>query len=474
MISALVALWASRFVQGRIADGYQVATRALALVDPASELCGQAEFAVGGSAVSLGMPEEGLQHLQRAARTAGGAVWLSIGTRVDVQSTAWSAHAHWLLGHDELALSAARDAVALARAIDDPYCVAVALAYGSITHQMRHDIPALRDTAGELRALCDRYDFAYYREWGLILYGWSCMDLSGITLVRRGIENLKSDGSFARMPYWLSLLADLSAHCNQAESAPATLDAAIAAGRAREDVWWLPEVLRMRAGYDDDQAAVSRLRSAERLASGHGSVALVRRCEHDLARLGARLARLRSHASARSAVDDLADLRLGRLHAKIGDRPRGTRPAPTVWGRRQEGWPRSRRMARRPDVPSGSRWSARQARLDLAARWETTRPTATPAAAAAGAATPPPPRPGSSAAGPEPARSRPPSTSSDQPGHDRAARPARADRRPRRRALARRSARCRGRRRGSDGPNSAGPGSRSPWQPCALACATTE
>jgi hypothetical protein len=50
MISALVALWASRFVQGRIADGYQVATRALALVDPASELCGQAEFAVGGSA----------------------------------------------------------------------------------------------------------------------------------------------------------------------------------------------------------------------------------------------------------------------------------------------------------------------------------------------------------------------------------------------------------------------------------------
>ena len=313
MISALVALWASRFVQGRIADGYQVATRALTLVDPASELCGQAEFAVGGSAVSLGMPEEGLQHLQRAAHAAGGAVWLSIGTRADVQSIAWSAHAHWLLGHDELALSAARDAVALARAIDHPYCVAVALAYGSITHQMRHDIPALRETAGELRALCDRYGFAYYREWGLILYGWSCMDPSGITLVRRGIDNLKSDGSFARMPYWLSLLADISAHCNQAESAPATLDAAIAAGRAREDVWWLPEVLRMRAGYDDDQAAVSRLRAAERLASGHGSVALVRRCENDLARLGARLARLRSHASARSREPRSAGQRLRRL-----------------------------------------------------------------------------------------------------------------------------------------------------------------
>jgi predicted ATPase len=107
-ITGLVALWASRFVQGRIADGYQVASRALALDDPASELSGQARFAVGGSAVSLGMPAEGLRHLKLAAEMASGAVWLSIGTRADVQSTAWAAHAHWLLGHDDDALSACR------------------------------------------------------------------------------------------------------------------------------------------------------------------------------------------------------------------------------------------------------------------------------------------------------------------------------------------------------------------------------
>ena len=42
------------FVQGRTADGYQTATRALTLVDPDWELSGPAHFAVGGSAVSLG------------------------------------------------------------------------------------------------------------------------------------------------------------------------------------------------------------------------------------------------------------------------------------------------------------------------------------------------------------------------------------------------------------------------------------
>ena len=34
-------------------------------------------------------------------------------------------------------------------------------------------------------------------------------------LARRGIDNLKSQGSFARMPYWLSLLADVSARVGQ-------------------------------------------------------------------------------------------------------------------------------------------------------------------------------------------------------------------------------------------------------------------
>ncbi len=46
----------------------------------------------------------------------------------------------------------------------------------------------------------------------------------------------------------------------------------------------------MRAAYDEQEAAaISRLRSAARLASAHGSVALLRRCECDLAERGVRL-----------------------------------------------------------------------------------------------------------------------------------------------------------------------------------------
>jgi DNA-binding SARP family transcriptional activator/tetratricopeptide (TPR) repeat protein len=288
LLTGLVALWTSRFVQGRIAEGYQASARALALVDPGSELSGPAHFAVGGSAVTLGRPEEGLRHLELAAKLASGAESLSVGTRPDVHGRAWAAHAHWLLGHDDEALAAAGSAIALARAIGHPYSLAVALAYGSITHQMRGDRAELRAAVGELGELCERYGFAYYREWALILDGWSRADESGTGLARRGIGNLRAEGAFARMPYWLSLLADLAARHGRPGDARATLDAALAAAKERDDLWWLPEVMRMRAAYDGP-AAVPRLQAAARMAAGHGSVALLRRCERDLAARGARL-----------------------------------------------------------------------------------------------------------------------------------------------------------------------------------------
>jgi hypothetical protein len=91
------------------------------------------------------------------------------------------------------------------------------------------------------------------------------------------------------MPYWLALLADLLVRTGQPDAARSTLDAASVGGWARYDLWWLPEVMRLRAAHDTDpDQAVSRLRSAARLAAGHGSVALLRRCEHDLAERGVR------------------------------------------------------------------------------------------------------------------------------------------------------------------------------------------
>jgi DNA-binding SARP family transcriptional activator/tetratricopeptide (TPR) repeat protein len=280
-LSGLVALWTTQFVQGRAVEGYQTAKRALALVDPSSEPSGPAHFAVGGSAVTLGKHAEAVRHLELAVRLTNGAA-LSTGTRADVHGGAFAAHAYWLLGQDDEAESSSEGSISLARAAGDPYNLAVALAYSGIMHQMRDDLPSLRNAVAELRELCERHGFAYYREWALILDGWSRPGASGIDLAQAGISHLKLEGAFARMPYWLSLLAGLLERDSRDDAARATLDAALAAGRSYDDLWWLPEVMRMRAAHDDAAAAGSRLRSAARMASAQGGLALLRRCEGDL------------------------------------------------------------------------------------------------------------------------------------------------------------------------------------------------
>ncbi|HEU5420978.1 MAG TPA: AAA family ATPase [Streptosporangiaceae bacterium] len=280
-VAGLLALWTSRFVQGRTADSYQTAAAARSLVEPGSELAGPAHFAVGGSAISLGRLAEGLRELQAAAALSTTAS-LQVGTRPDVHGLAWSAHAHWLLGRDDQAVTAAGQAIELARASDHPYSLTVALAYGAITQHMRRDLPALRAAVAELSELCGRYQFAYYREWALVLAGWCAADGTGAELARRGIANLRHGGAAARMPYWLSLQADIAWRDGQRDLARATLDAAIAASRACDDVWWLPEVLRMRAAHEDGPAAVARLRAAVAAAAGQGATGLLRRCQADL------------------------------------------------------------------------------------------------------------------------------------------------------------------------------------------------
>jgi DNA-binding SARP family transcriptional activator/tetratricopeptide (TPR) repeat protein len=278
------------YVQGRAADCHRVSARALALASPGSSTAGQARFMMGGAALAMGRPAEGLRDLAFAAGLGDGKELLSVGSRANVHATAWGAHAHWLLGDEESAVRAAQQAIDMARAIGDPYNVAIALAYSAITQQLRHDLPRLREVVAELRELCRRYEFGYYREWGLILAGWSAAsahDGRATRLAEEGVGNLKAQGAFARRPYWLSLLADLLGREGRSAAARATLDAALTASRVHDDLWWLPEVMRMRASYDPPDGAVARLRAASDLASAQGSVALVRRCADALRALGA-------------------------------------------------------------------------------------------------------------------------------------------------------------------------------------------
>jgi tetratricopeptide (TPR) repeat protein len=288
LLRNLVGLWTVRFVQGHIAPAHELAARALALAEADHDVAGQAHFAYAGSASSLGMLSTAVSHFDLAVGQAPAADFSIVGSHPGVHSQAWAAHACWLLGDDAQAAFRCADAVARARAIDQPYSLTVALAYAAITHQLRADTDSLHPAVAELRELCERHRFAYYGEWGIVLDGWATGGDSGVARIRTGIAQLRSRGAYARMPYWLALLAEALIGAGRVGEARAVLDAALTADEQRHDRWWLPEVLRLRAGLETGPGAFEFLHRAIDVARGQSSRTLESRCRADLAAMSVR------------------------------------------------------------------------------------------------------------------------------------------------------------------------------------------
>ena len=280
--TGLITLWATIFVQGRIRDSLELGRDALTSTEAAPALAAQGHMVVAGSSMSLGLVTDACRHFEAACDHAGEIDSLPMGTRTQVHAQGWWAHAQWLRGDAELARTTAREAVDEARHIEHPYSLAVGLAYAAVTAQLDGDRDRLGASLHELGVLCDRYRFAYYSEWAEVLDGWLRGGPEGEAQARRGLRGLVAEDSLARMPYWLSLLADIRLRRGDVDGASGVLDAARVHAARHGDVWWLPEVLRVRSSLAAPPDAERILREAADLAGSHGSTRLQERCLRDL------------------------------------------------------------------------------------------------------------------------------------------------------------------------------------------------
>jgi DNA-binding SARP family transcriptional activator/tetratricopeptide (TPR) repeat protein len=282
-LMSLVGLFAVRYVQGHIAESYEIAGRSLELSKLHPDVTGQAHFAVAGSATSLGRHEQSLRHFALAHELCYDAAPALVGTRLEVHARAWSAHALWLLGRDADALGWCDWAIERAQEVEHPYSLAVALSYAAITHQLRGDVQRTLECARRVQEICARYDFAYYGNWGVILAGWCTGGSDGADQIREGLRALRDQGALARQPYYLALLAETLISTGQGDAAGAVLEAARAAAAVHDDRWWLPELWRLDARRHPGPAGDELLGRAIALAQEQGSQALLRRASQDLA-----------------------------------------------------------------------------------------------------------------------------------------------------------------------------------------------
>ena len=278
MVTAMVGLWSSRFVEGRLQDSFELAQEAVNLVAPGDERFGQAHFSLAGSALHLGQPLVAMEHFA-IALDAMGDESLSVGTRARVHTAAWWAHACWTMGDFARAADLAAEATANARASGHRYSLVVGLAFEAITHQLLDDRSKCAEAASHVRDMCKRYQFTYYDKWGQILEGWARGARLGVQLIEAGLSGLRAANAHVRMPYWLSLLAQTT---SDEEYARQTLRTALGVARASGESWWVPELLRLEAAHLDGADRRNVLARAVDLARAQHCPAMVTRCEVDL------------------------------------------------------------------------------------------------------------------------------------------------------------------------------------------------
>ena len=279
----LWALWSVSFVLGDLERSCNAAEQALeqSRSDPTC-LC-EAHHAMAGTLVSQGDPDAARRHFEAAvaAYDERAPQFSAFGSDLGVFSYAWSAHALWLLGDADGAVRRADEAIALARRLGHVYSEMLALAYGGLTYQFCRDLARVSACAGAVVALAERYGFAYYRDWADILLGWVAGQEGrpdeGVGLIERALARLDAQRAQGRRPYYLSLLAETLMAAGNRDRAASAVDAAVAMAEQRRDVWWLPELLRLKSELEPPRARDRLLRRALETARAQRSRALEER-----------------------------------------------------------------------------------------------------------------------------------------------------------------------------------------------------
>ncbi|MGI9452536.1 MAG: ATP-binding protein [Geminicoccaceae bacterium] len=160
------------------------------------------------------------------------------------------AKSNCLLGFPETGASFFEEGVELARRLEHPGSLVVALVIQVIIQQMTGDVDAVENSGNEFGALADRHGMARFAPVSRIMLGWvdACRNegQSAIDKMKSGIESLESTGGLMRLTYYKGLLADALWRIDNVEAALATVDDGIEFVKATGEGWYLPELHRLK------------------------------------------------------------------------------------------------------------------------------------------------------------------------------------------------------------------------------------
>jgi predicted ATPase len=191
--------------------------------------------------------EEGIAHYTPDQHRAPA---FRIGQDPGVACRVHAALTLWLLGYPAQGLARLHDALALAHELSHPYSLAFARRWAAHVYQLRRDVLAVYEHAEAAVALATERGFTQWAAQGTILHGWARamhgLGEEGMAQVRQGITALRATGATMNVPYFCTLLAEISDHLDHIEDGLQALAEAHTLVEQHEERYWEAEISRLR------------------------------------------------------------------------------------------------------------------------------------------------------------------------------------------------------------------------------------
>jgi len=123
-------------------------------------------------------------------------------------------------------------------------------AYLALLQQLCADEAVAREHAEQALALASKCQAPYYRAWAGIFVSYALAleqpDEERIEHLRESISEFKASGARLRLPYYLSLLAQVCGKAGRAEEGLASINEALSEAHPHNERWWDAELHRLR------------------------------------------------------------------------------------------------------------------------------------------------------------------------------------------------------------------------------------
>jgi class 3 adenylate cyclase/predicted ATPase len=253
---ALYGLWVVHLLRGGVREAYQLAEQILRLVytrDPAHLV--HAQHALGCTLFWMGkfLPaREQLENVitqydpNRHSQLTVRYGWADTGAR----SQSYAAITLWQLGYPDQALSAGKEAIAVAIRLSHPLSLTFAGNLVGILRQLRREARATQETAENMIAPSAEHGLTNPLAYATSLRGWALTeqghDDEGIAQIHEGLAAARATGTELLRPYHLCLLAEACTKTGRFDEALNAVREALAIADEHENRAFEAEVHRLK------------------------------------------------------------------------------------------------------------------------------------------------------------------------------------------------------------------------------------